>query len=108
PALDAVGAGQQLVAHVATEAYSVLTRLPTPIRIDPAQVAGLLRDAFPNPLLVLPPDEHRSLLSSCAAAGIRGGAVYDALIGATAAHAGESLLTLDARALRTYQQVGAE
>ena len=43
-----------------------------------------------------------------AAALLIGGAVYDALIAATAREAGATLLTLDARAVRTYRAVGAD
>jgi len=38
---------------------------------------------------------------------VGGGAVYDAIVATTARSAGATLLTLDQRALRTYQLVGA-
>jgi predicted nucleic acid-binding protein len=47
-------------------------------------------------------------VKALAAGGIRGGAIYDALIGATAAEAGLPLLTFDRRAQRTYEAVGVE
>lgn len=37
----------------------------------------------------------------------RGGATYDALVGATAKHAGATLLTRDRRAVAIYEVVGA-
>jgi hypothetical protein len=40
--------------------------------------------------------------------GIRGGVTYDALIGATAARAGATLVSLDERALSVYAAVGAD
>jgi predicted nucleic acid-binding protein len=39
--------------------------------------------------------------------GIAGGAAYDALVASTAAASGEILITLDRRALRTYEAMGA-
>jgi predicted nucleic acid-binding protein len=47
-----------------------------------------------------------TLLPVLAAHGIRGGAVYDALVGATARHHGRSLITRDRRARTTYDAVG--
>jgi predicted nucleic acid-binding protein len=40
--------------------------------------------------------------------GITGGAVYDALVGATAIEHGLPLATLDRRALATYRALGVE
>lgn len=48
------------------------------------------------------------LLGQLAYEGIFGGAMYDALIGCTAQKAGVQLVTLDARARRTYDAVGAQ
>ncbi len=56
---------------------------------------------------MLPPAHHLVLLARLAGEGIRGGAVYDALIGATALHHGATLLTMDRRARTTYDVVGA-
>jgi predicted nucleic acid-binding protein len=39
---------------------------------------------------------------------IRGGATYDALIGATVRAAGASLVTCDRRAVATYERLGLE
>jgi PII-like signaling protein len=55
---------------------------------------------------VLDAAAHRALLEILAQAGVRGGAVYDALVGWTAAHASAELLTLDARAMATYRALG--
>jgi predicted nucleic acid-binding protein len=98
----------RLLAHVAVETYSVLTRLPPPQRV-PADVAEeYLREAFATPLLTLSAGGHDELLARVASEGIIGGAVYDALIAAGAQEAGATLLTLDRRALPTYQRVGVE
>ena len=39
---------------------------------------------------------------------LSGGAIYDALVGASAAYAGATLLTLDRRAVRAYEAVGVD
>lgn len=97
----------QLPAHVLIEAFSVLTRLPHGLALAPPDASTLLLDAFPGPALVLEPAAYRALLETLAETGVRGGAVYDALVGSTAAHASAELLTLDARAMATYRAVGA-
>ena len=92
-----------LLAQVALETYSVLTRLPPPQRV-PAMVAGdYLSETFVLPPLVLPSDGYRRLLNFATTGGLTGGAIYDALVGATAHEAGATLLTLDRRAIPTYQ-----
>jgi predicted nucleic acid-binding protein len=95
-----------LPAHAALEAYSVLTRLPDPHRADAVVVAEFLRRQFGPRRLVLPAREHAALPGRLAAWGITGGAVYDALIGLTAAAAGAELHSLDARAKATYARCG--
>jgi predicted nucleic acid-binding protein len=47
-----------------------------------------------------------TIVDQLAAAGIGGGAAYDALIGATAAEHGHVLITADHRARPTYDAVG--
>jgi predicted nucleic acid-binding protein len=96
----------RLPAHVLVEAYSVLTRLPHGLALAPADASALVCEAFPGPALVLDAAAHRALLEALAQAGVRGGAVYDALVGWTAAHASAELLTLDARAMATYRTLG--
>jgi predicted nucleic acid-binding protein len=46
-------------------------------------------------------------VAAAAAVGLTGGSVYDALIAATAKHAGAVLHTRDRRAVRTYERIGA-
>lgn len=92
-----------LLAQVAVETYSVLTRLPPPQRV-PASVAwDYLRGTFALPPLALTPEGYVQLLDVAAVEGIAGGALYDALVAATAREAGMALLTLDRRAVTTYQ-----
>lgn len=94
-----------LPAHVLLETYSVLTRLPAPHRVR-ASVAGHLLEGLPLTLVQLPADRHMDVVTSLAGQDIRGGAVYDGLVAATAAHHGLELLTRDRRASRTYEVVG--
>jgi hypothetical protein len=97
----------QLVGHSALEAYSVLTRLPAPYRMEPAAARAFVKESCAPKLLHLPATAFASLLDSLPQVEVVGGAVYDALIGATAAAAEATLLTLDSRALPTYEAVGA-
>jgi predicted nucleic acid-binding protein len=69
-------------------------------------VERFLRERFPEPLLPLPPVAHRALLGLAVRAGLAGGAIYDALVAATAKRASASLLTRDRRAAPTYEAVG--
>jgi predicted nucleic acid-binding protein len=92
-----------LLAQVGLETYSVLTRLPPPQRVPASLARDYLSQMFTLPPLTLTPEGYRGLLDLAAAEGITGGAVYDALVGATAREAGATLLTLDRRAAATYQ-----
>ena len=94
-------------AHVRLEAYSVLTRLPAGLAVDADTAAGVLAARFSEPPLDLPPADRAGLLDVLARAGVIGGASYDGLVALQAAAHGQSLLTLDRRALETYQRLGA-
>jgi predicted nucleic acid-binding protein len=96
------------IGQVVVETYSVLTRLP-PVQRVPAGVArDYLRQAFVLPPLVLAPESYERLIELAAEEGITGGAVYDAIVAATARESGATLLTLDRRAIRTYELAGAD
>jgi predicted nucleic acid-binding protein len=96
----------RLVDHVLLETYSVLTRLPA-IRLPQELAAELLRRRFPAPVLSLPTDQRARLVDRMAMAGVARGAVYDGLIAASAAHHEALILSLDRRATRTYEALGA-
>lgn len=91
--------------HVLLECYSVLTRLPAPHRVSPGDAGAVLAGLDLVPI-ALPPKQHLALVPRLAREGIRGGATYDALIAATAAHHGLDLLTRDRRARSTYDALG--
>jgi predicted nucleic acid-binding protein len=94
-----------LAGHAAFETFSVLTRLPAPARRTPATVARLLATNFPHTRF-LSASAAGSVFARLASAGIAGGAVYDALVGSAALEHGVPLVTLDRRALPTYDALG--
>jgi predicted nucleic acid-binding protein len=95
-----------LPAPVVLETFSVLTRLPAPHRITPAD-AGRAVGALSLPVLGLPVGAPMDVVASLAAAGLGGGATYDALVAVTAKEHGHTLLTFDRRAGRTYEVIDA-
>jgi predicted nucleic acid-binding protein len=109
-AIDALAGHEvvDLLAHTELESYSVLTRLPEPFRAEPALVSEYLRLDYPGRRMVLPERERRGLVRRLAALSISGGAVYDAMAAATAAHHGEGLLSCDARAASVYSRLDVE
>lgn len=98
----------RLLAQVAIETYSVLTRLPPPHRVPAPLARQYLTEAFTFPAIMLVAAGYEALLELAARESIIGGAIYDALVGATAREAGATLLTLDRRAARTYQLLSVD
>lgn len=96
-----------LAGHAAFETYSVLTRLPAPVRRTPAVVERLLRESFPATRF-LGADDAASLVRRLAELGVSGGSVFDALVGATAAAHRLPLATRDTRALDVYRALAVE
>jgi predicted nucleic acid-binding protein len=96
-----------LSGHAAFEAFSVLTRLPAPARRTTSAVSRLLAVNFPY-TRYLGPQAAEALVARLAGAGVSGGAVYDALVGATAAEHGIPLVTRDRRALGTYRALDVD
>ena len=105
-AQEAIDQDPRLVAHVALEAYSVLTRLPAPQRIPPEVVVAFLRAMFPDEPLVLSASALGRLPGELEERGISGGAVYDGLVAMSARAHGLELLSLDRRAAQTYEVCG--
>ena len=93
-----------LCGHAAFETFSVLTRLPPPARRTPAIVDRLLSGNFPFTRF-LGTERAATLLSELTDLGIAGGAVYDALVGATAIEHDLTLATRDRRAIETYRSL---
>jgi predicted nucleic acid-binding protein len=97
-ALSAKG-GVVIPTHALIESYSVLTRLPPPHRIAPADALTLLLENFRTARLAgFSTRSVWPLLEELASANLGGGVTYDAIILDSAANAGAtSLLTLNAR-----------
>lgn len=91
-----------LAGHATFETYSVLTRLPPPLRLSAMQAALALGGAFPDNCW-LAPGATGDLRVRIGELGIVGGSVYDALVGHAAACNNRILLTRDRRAERTYR-----
>jgi predicted nucleic acid-binding protein len=107
-AREAIEPVRRLPAHVLVECLAVLTRLPHGLAVPAGVAADVLRRAFPGQPLTLPSSDYDRLFTAAAEARLRGGQLYDALVGATAAYAGARLLTLDQRAQSAYAAVGVE
>ena len=96
-----------LAGHAAFETFSVLTRLAPPDRLTPQAAQRLIEVNFPHTRF-LSSEGSAALVSRLSAAGVSGGAVYDALVAAAAAEHGLRLVSRDARAARTYRAMGAD
>lgn len=105
-ARDALDRGLGLVEHCALETYSVLTRLPPPHRAPAEIVRQFLGERFPQPFLRLTAGAYRAFILDLPDREVTGGAAYDALVAATAAHAGAELMSCDRRALSVYERYG--
>jgi predicted nucleic acid-binding protein len=98
--------GVVVPAHVVTETYAVLTRMPAPFRMDAQTVAEYLARQWGGRVIVPDAELYESLTTAVATAGVTGGSTYDALVGLTAHRFGHELLSLDLRAERTYRSLG--
>lgn len=96
------GATLGLAGHAAFETFSVLTRLPPPLRLAPQAAQRALAANFPASRF-LPPDATADLLEALGGRRLAGGAVYDALVVAAAEHHGHVLATGDRRAVAVYR-----
>ncbi|MDQ6848995.1 MAG: PIN domain-containing protein [Actinomycetota bacterium] len=96
-----------LPAHVLAESVSVLSRLPNGRAVSLIDAVGLIRQLAEGRVRQLRGDRYLLIFGAVGSAGMGGGAVYDAIIGATAREHDATLLTLDRKAVRTYSAVGA-
>jgi predicted nucleic acid-binding protein len=97
-----------LIGHVAYETTAAMSRMPEPQRIAADVVLEWLERRFRSDWLTLPADATRAALRAAVAHGIRGGALYDALIAATAAHHDHTLVSADRRAAPVYSAFDAD
>lgn len=96
-----------LSGHAWFETYSVLTRLPPGARRSPTDVLRVLAHDFPGTRF-LTERAAAGLRDELPRLGIAGGAVYDALVGATARHYGLQLISRDRRAIGIYDALGVQ
>lgn len=104
-ARDAVATCDAIPGHVLLETHTVLTRLPAPHRIDGTLVLEALRE-LSLPIISLSAKGHLHVLDRLVAQAVRGGAVYDGLVAATALEHDHVLCSLDRRAGPTYDAIG--
>jgi predicted nucleic acid-binding protein len=102
-----LAAVEWLPAHVLAESVSVLSRLPNGFAVPLIDAVATVRRVAEGRVRQLRGDRYLLAFGAVGSAGLGGGAVYDAIIGATAREHEATLLTLDHRAQRTYQAVGA-
>jgi len=103
--LEAIGGRRTgLAGHAAFETFSVLSRLPSPARRAPDVIVRLMAENFPRNCF-LSIEGTRTLLDRLVEAGVSGGSVYDALVGAAAAEHDIVLATRDRRAMDTYRSL---
>ena len=94
------GERMAVAAHSLAETYAVLTRLPAPHRLAPADAWALVKANFVDHAAVAALDAaaYSTLLQRLAAIGIGGGRTYDGLIGECARRAKvDALLTFNLR-----------
>lgn len=80
---------------------------PPPHRANPSIVHAFITQRFTEPFLTLSEVGYQELLATIAARQILGGPSYDALIALTAAEHQATLISLDQRAVATYEAIGA-
>lgn len=97
-----------LIAQVAYETTAAMSRMPEGQRLAAAVVFAWLERRFQARWLALPASATRRGLRAAIEHGIRGGALYDALIAATAAHHSHTLISADRRAAPVYAAFGVE
>jgi len=103
---DALIRSSSTITHVASETYSVLTRLPAPLRLDATAAARIIALRLPPVHVTLAADAHAAAPATLAAASVSGGATYDGLIALTALEHDLELLSRDRRAARAYRALG--
>jgi predicted nucleic acid-binding protein len=99
---DCFERGEQLsiAGHALAEAYAVLTRLPSPYRLAPADAWALIEGNFVKAgnVIGLTGGQYKALLRTLVKTAIAGGRTYDAIIAEGARRAGaRTLLTLNPR-----------
>ena len=105
----AAGHALIMAAHAVLEAYAVLTRLPPPHRLSPADALAVLdRNWGEAETIALTAAESWRALRALAGAGVGGGRIYDGSIAASARKGKcDEILTWNARHFAGLQGVRA-
>lgn len=91
------------------EAYSVMTRLPAPRRLQPARALEMLESSFGSRtrIVALPADAGWRFLRGIVEEGVAGGATYDAhVLDAAIAAGADRVLTLNLGDFERLQRPG--
>jgi predicted nucleic acid-binding protein len=102
--------GLVLAAHTYLECFSVLTRMPKPMRIEPQPAREAIDKAFGHATRAIPSLElYDSILEACATTGNAGGLAYNALIANTVYREGaRCILTWNAKHMKLVAPAGLE
>ena len=100
-----LNAGELLfvAAHSLVEAYSVLSRLPPPERVSPANALAAIQQTLLEraEIVALETDAYFPFLRQAAQSGVAGGRIYDAVIAACAVRAKvDTVVTFNRRDFR--------
>lgn len=96
----------RIISHTIAESYAVLTS--SVYARPPATVAEYIAQFLDREPVGLSPSEYPGAVDELSAAGIDGGATYDALIALGARQAEATLISLDRRAADTYRRCRVE
>ena len=94
-----------LAGHAWFETFSVLSRLPDAFRLSATSARTIISHNFAD-VAWLTPQAQLSLTAALADTSIAGGAVYDAVVAASALMRALPMLTADRRAAKTYEALG--
>jgi predicted nucleic acid-binding protein len=98
-----------VIAHVLAETFAVLTGFPPPNRVPVSAAAAALTDLTrERDVVEIDSSTYVDLIAIAEDEGIVGGAIYDALIGATARRHNAALFSLDRRARSMYEVLNIE
>ncbi|MGB3789623.1 MAG: PIN domain-containing protein [Phormidesmis sp.] len=88
-----------LSTHSLAELYSVLTRLPNPLKVSPDEARAIVMDLLGYLVPVsVSADGYKTLIENAASLQLVGGVIFDAIIAQAALVAGvDRLATLNAR-----------
>ena len=102
----ALAESNRTIGHVAMETYSVITRIPPPLKLDAETAVSVIEARLPPERVALDATHGPPAIRRLAEAQISGGATYDGLIALTALDHEIELISRDRRAARVYRALG--